>query len=275
MSNNNKKQLQDQVYRLTNEIEELRLEREESKKNVLHFMQEADTIRQKLKRAQEIIEELTLNEKGYNSPPPESDNDEDDHLPSSLKKKRTSLLFSKLSLLDEEQLSTLFQLLEEGSTIKSLKSELSQANQDNAQLKEELDQLKEEYEATRSALQVENERAEIIESRWKESESHLEQAEYTIQSLKKELEKSRQEWSTTNNNNLDNKLSGEIVLCEIKKELALAVNNFDQCKSKLEQTQSELKQYQQSNEELKSQIVNYLIYYSFRYSFFVVVKAKE
>lgn len=46
-----KKQLQEQIARLENQLEELRLEREESKKNVLHFMQEADAARQQMQAA--------------------------------------------------------------------------------------------------------------------------------------------------------------------------------------------------------------------------------
>lgn len=263
--NLNKKQLQEQVHRLTNEIEELRLEREESKKNVLHFMQESDSIRQELKRAQEIIEELSLKEeeKGYNSPPPESDNDDDDHAHSSnpTKKKKVSLLFSKLSLLEEDQISTLLQLVEGGNSIDNLKNELdqtrgelSQAKSDNTLLKEELDQLNEEYQATRGALQVENDRAEIMETRWKESENNLEQAEYTIQSLKKELEK-RLEWITTNNTQPPSDNNSSVELCKVKEDLDLAVDNYNQCKLNLQQAQSELKQYEQNNTELKSKNV--------------------
>ncbi|KAI9271477.1 hypothetical protein BDA99DRAFT_533966 [Phascolomyces articulosus] len=57
--NQGKQKLQDQVQRLNNELEELQLEREESKKNVLHFMQEADQARQDLAKAQALIAQLS------------------------------------------------------------------------------------------------------------------------------------------------------------------------------------------------------------------------
>ncbi|KAI9491025.1 hypothetical protein BDB00DRAFT_834891 [Zychaea mexicana] len=57
--NQGKQKLQDQVQRLNNELEELRLEREESKKNVLHFMQEADLARQELQKAYTMIAQLS------------------------------------------------------------------------------------------------------------------------------------------------------------------------------------------------------------------------
>ncbi|ORY91913.1 hypothetical protein BCR43DRAFT_497485 [Syncephalastrum racemosum] len=54
--------LQEEIARLGNENEELKLEREESKKNVIHFMQEADVARQELRKAQALIAELTGSE---------------------------------------------------------------------------------------------------------------------------------------------------------------------------------------------------------------------
>lgn len=56
---NRHQKLQEDIARLGNENEELKLEREESKKNVVHFMQEADAARQELRKAQALIAELT------------------------------------------------------------------------------------------------------------------------------------------------------------------------------------------------------------------------
>ncbi|KAG0740613.1 hypothetical protein G6F57_009392 [Rhizopus arrhizus] len=58
-TNNQKRNLQEQIKKLKNEIEELKLEREENKKSVIHFMQEVEMAQDELKRAQEVISQLT------------------------------------------------------------------------------------------------------------------------------------------------------------------------------------------------------------------------
>ncbi|EPB90924.1 hypothetical protein HMPREF1544_02178 [Mucor circinelloides 1006PhL] len=248
ISSNNKKQLQEQIARLTNEIEELRLEREESKKNVLHFMQEADTARQELKKAYKIMEGLDLHQ-GYLSPPPESEDIIKTPLPSST----LSKLVSKLSLLDQDKLLALLELVEETDNMPSL----SQLKSAHVSLQEELEQLQEEYHATRGALQIENERAEIIEKRWKESESALEQAESTIQSLTKELNRVRQQQQECNDNNnkasesTDIKLSQQD-LCRSRQDLAITVKHYHDCKVKLEETQHTLKHWQTKYDEMNA-----------------------
>lgn len=251
ISSNNKKQLQEQIARLTNEIEELRLEREESKKNVLHFMQEADTARQELKKAYKIMEGLDLHQ-GYLSPPPESEDIIKTPLPSST----LSKLVSKLSLLDQDKLLALLELVEETDNMPSL----SQLNSAHVSLQEELEQLQEEYHATRGALQIENERAEIIEKRWKESESALEQAESTIQSLTKQLIHVRQQQQECNDNNnkasesTDIKLSQQD-LCRSRQDLAITVKRYHDCKVKLEETQYTLKHWQTKYDEMNAKHV--------------------
>ncbi|KAI9252178.1 hypothetical protein EDC94DRAFT_636761 [Helicostylum pulchrum] len=167
---NNKKVLQDQVVRLNNEIEELQLEREESKKNVLHFMQEADGTRQELIKAHALLDELS----SY-----------------------------------------------------------------------ELDQIKQEYQATRAALKVENERAEIIEKRWKESESNLEQTESTIQSLNKELDLFRQqEWKTTSDNTLSD------ILCTLENKHREVVEQLGTIQINLEEKEKEALVWQEKYQVL-------------------------
>lgn len=209
---NNKKILQEQVSRLNNEIEELRLEREESKKNVLHFMQEADAAKQELRKAQELLDEMTSTCPGLQSPPPEEEHEEIE----AQQKPKLSMLLSKISLFSDSKITELFQLLEDPHQVTNLKlnlngvqTELNEQKSENALLRDELEQLTQEYQATRGALQIENERAEIIEKRWKESESHLEQAEYTVQALNRDLDYFRQqEWAmATPDNSLSDKLS--------------------------------------------------------------------
>ncbi|KAI8095102.1 uncharacterized protein B0P05DRAFT_524699 [Gilbertella persicaria] len=148
---NNKKILQQQVIRLTNEIEELRLEREESKKNVVFFIQEADLLRQEL---------LALQQLSNTSP-------------------KLSSLLPRLNSLDEEKLNLIFIMLENPN----MPHELAKLQSDHVSLEIELNQTRNEYHATRAALLIENERADIIEKRWKEAENSLEEAESTIQSL--------------------------------------------------------------------------------------------
>ncbi|GAA5816201.1 hypothetical protein MFLAVUS_009727 [Mucor flavus] len=235
---NNKKVLQDQVVRLNNEIEELQLEREESKKNVLHFMQEADGTRQELIKAHALLDELSSCQMGYHSPPLEQD----------VQKPKISGLLSKLSDLDETKLLRLFLLLEEpdlkdqlDETIQSL---LTQTNE-NLLLKDELDQIKQEYQATRAALKVENERAEIIEKRWKESESSLEQTESTIQSLNKELDQFRQqEWKATSDNNLSD------ILCTLENKHRQVVEQLGTIHTSLEEKEKEVLAWQEKYQVL-------------------------
>lgn len=251
ISSSNKKQLQEQVARLTNEIEELRLEREESKKNVLHFMQEADATRQELKKAHQIMEGLNL-QQGYLSPPPES---EDIEAPPSSSSSSTLLkLVSRLSLLDQDRLLALLELVDETDNILSL----SQLKSAQVSLQEELEQLQDEYHATRGALQTESERAEIMEKRWKESENALEQAESTIQSLTTQLSHLRQQQECTDNNNkatesTDIKLSQD--LCRSRQDLAITVKHYHDCKVKLEETELTLKHWQTQYDEMNAKHV--------------------
>lgn len=245
---NNKKVLQDQVVRLNNEIEELQLEREESKKNVLHFMQEADGTRQELIKAHSLLDELSSCQMGYHSPPPEQD----------VQKPKISGLLSKLSDLDETKLSRLFLLLEEpdlkdqlDETIQSLHTQTNE----NLLLKDELDQIKQEYQATRAALKVENERAEIIEKRWKESESSLEQTESTIQSLNKELEQFRQqEWKATADNNLSD------ILCALENKHSQAVEQLGTIQISLEEKEKEVLAWKEKHQVLHVAHVSYIYY---------------
>ncbi|KAI7901273.1 uncharacterized protein BX663DRAFT_515474 [Cokeromyces recurvatus] len=90
--------LHEQTRRLMNEIEELRLEREESKKNVLHFIREADLIRQELERAQALIQQLTFYKNRYDD--------------------KQFMLFSKLSQLGDTKIKQLFDLLEDNNNEK-------------------------------------------------------------------------------------------------------------------------------------------------------------
>lgn len=233
---NNKKILQQQVSRLNNEIEELRLEREESKKNVLHFMQEADAAKQELRKAQELLDEMTSSCPGLQSPPPEKEHEEMGACQQ--QKPKLSILLSKISLFSDAQIAELFQLLEDPHQVTNLKlslsklqTELNEQKSENALLRDELDQITQEYQATRGALQIENERAEIIEKRWKESENHLEQAEYTVQVLNKDLDYYRQqEWAlTTPDNSLSEKLSAlEMQQAENEEQIVLLQSCLDE-----------------------------------------------
>jgi chromosome segregation ATPase len=239
---NNKRILQEQVSRLTNEIEELQLEREESKKNVLHFMQEADTTRQELKKAQELIEELAHNKnaEGYSSPPPELD------------EQAPSVLFSKLSLLSKDKIAQLFDLVENNKLdmIEQMSIELHETRLKNVSLQEKLDQLDQEYQATRGALQVEHERAEIIERRWKESESHLEQAESTIQTLESELDTLRQKQQECYQPNLTKE-----ALCRLEEQLQCTAQDYEHCQLKLDETKRSAEHWQERYDELSVQHV--------------------
>jgi chromosome segregation ATPase len=248
---NNKKILQEQVVKLNNEIEELQLEREESKKNVLHFMQEADSARQELKKTQELIDELTSTSH-LASPPPEK-NEEVSTKP------KISDLLSRLSLLDETKLSRLFELLHQDTPC--LEEQLNQAQLDlnrqkseNALLQDELDQIKQEYQATRGALTIENERAEIIEKRWKESEYHLEQAESTIQQLSQFRQQHQECGGQQPAAAMDHHLADE--LCKLKENYSITVQQFNTLQSRLEEKEDSCKLWQTRHTELLKQCVS-------------------
>lgn len=141
---NNKKVLQAQVARLTNEIEELHLEKEESKKNVLHFMQEADQARQEARRALEALTTTTL----------------------------LSSVWTKISNLDDTSLTQLSTLLDQ-QTI----DEWVQQRSDYVSLQSTLDQTRDEFHTTCVALEEEIKRANLMKKRWKNVEYQLEKAD--------------------------------------------------------------------------------------------------
>jgi chromosome segregation ATPase len=219
---NNKKVLQEQVIRLNNEIEELQLEREESKKNVLFFMQEADSTRQELKRVHQVIDQLTCSSSS-----------------------KVSFLLSRMNQLDQNQIERLFDLLDHEHLVK----QFDQLRTNNLQLQDELDQLHQEYKATRGALQIENERAEIIEKRWKESESCLEQAESTIQFLNKDLHYFRQQQQECSNV-VDDSLADE--LCKLKENYA---SHLKQIQLQLNEKDLAVVSLQEKNKCLSKQYV--------------------
>lgn len=270
---NNKKVLQNQIVKLSNELEELQLEREESKKNVLHFMQEADSARQELKRIQELLDELTTQHHLASPPPEKSDSTSTKREGSNNK---ISILLSRLSLLDQDQINKLFDLLEQPSLPDQLtkaQQDLKKTKSEYAILEEELDQIKQEYQATRGALTIENERAEIIEKRWKESESSLEQAESTIQSLTCELNqfRQRQECNATaavTTNSKDHCLT-ENELCQLKEKYTITVQQLNTLQSRLEEKQDSVKLWQERHDTLLKQCVSLVIsFYSRRVELF-------
>ncbi|OBZ86265.1 hypothetical protein A0J61_05683 [Choanephora cucurbitarum] len=161
---NNKKVLQAQVTRLTNEIEELYLEKEESKKNVLHFMQEADLARQEAKRALETLDQSTV----------------------------LSSAWTRISNLDDTCLTQLLTLLDHHAV-----DEWAQLRSDHVSLQSTLDQTRDEVHATRVALEEETKRANLMKKRWQNAEYQLEKAEHIIDSNKMTQEKEiRQEYQS-------------------------------------------------------------------------------
>ena len=228
--NQGKQKLQDQIQRLNNELEELRLEREESKKNVLHFMQEADQARQDLEQAQSVISQLSQQQQS-------SERQKEGGLVASqddaLTKKTTQILIKLQKLNDptiinevwdqlddkqqqkkneeklmlqkqkeKEELVRQQQLSGQQQQIGSLTEQLHEAHKkidqlqtDKQGLLDELSMVKNEQETTSQARDIEYERAETLEKRWQASENQLEETETRIQSLERELESMRQkEW---------------------------------------------------------------------------------
>ena len=228
--NQGKQKLQDQIQRLNNELEELRLEREESKKNVLHFMQEADQARQDLEQAQSVISQLSQQQQS-------SERQKEGGLVASqddaLTKKTTQILIKLQKLNDptiinevwdqlddnqqqkkneeklmlqkqkeKEELVRQQQLSGQQQQIGSLTEQLHEAHKkidqlqtDKQGLLDELSMVKNEQETTSQARDIEYERAETLEKRWQASENQLEETETRIQSLEREVESMRQkEW---------------------------------------------------------------------------------
>ncbi|KAI9470068.1 MAG: hypothetical protein EXX96DRAFT_390356 [Benjaminiella poitrasii] len=152
-----------QIHRLTNEVEELRLEREESKKNVLHFMQEADSLRHELERAQELIKKLTSAHWG-------------EFFSSQHYDEKRIGLFSKLNQLSDTKITQLFDLLENSPDNRQLSR-----NQANSTFGKELDP--EVVSSTAALSKDEDGKIEIK----KLEKSQFEEANCTIQLLQKEI----------------------------------------------------------------------------------------
>ncbi|KAI9311939.1 hypothetical protein BX666DRAFT_1991070 [Dichotomocladium elegans] len=186
--------LRDQVQRLHNELEELRLEREASKNNVLHFMQEADHARKELQWAQATIAQLSQQLYGPSGGLVSPTTD------------KTARLIARLHTIAENDplLDQLFALLEDDNNALQKKQEHAHSpepgaeEEDSARLEAEkqvavLKDALEQVRAERDGLASER---ELLERRWQASEGDLEQAELTIQRLQSELETLRQQhWS--------------------------------------------------------------------------------
>ncbi|KAI8980841.1 hypothetical protein BDB01DRAFT_188035 [Pilobolus umbonatus] len=257
-----KKHMQEQVTRLTNEIEELQLEKEENRRNVIHFMQDADKSRRELKKAQELIEEITARQVGFISPPPE-EQEEQEEPKNGANIKKVSTLMSRFVLLDEQKIDSLFRLLEDDEDIEHLTEQLDRANatimqckSDILSLSEELEQKNKEKDAIRLALGIENERADTIERRWRENEYELEKSESLIQSLTKEVEKLRLLQLTPIQPQPSNKEKEEIQslkqqLSSLQEKYTLSENSIQQLQFTTEQLQSSLHQSETTSAEIK------------------------
>ncbi|KAG2216901.1 hypothetical protein INT45_010929 [Circinella minor] len=231
--NQGKQKLQDQIQRLHNELEELRLEREESKKNVLHFMQEADQARQDLEKAQSIIGQLSQQQQSHEGRKEGKQGGLVTTGDDVLIKKTTQILIKLQQLNDPTIINAVWNQLDENQQIKkneekllleqqkekddlirqqqlsgqqqqidSLTEQLHEAHKKIKQLEmdkqrslDELSMAKNEQETAIQARDIEFERAETLEKRWQTSENQLEEAETRIHSLERELESMRQkEW---------------------------------------------------------------------------------
>ncbi|KAF7732850.1 hypothetical protein EC973_000126 [Apophysomyces ossiformis] len=187
--NNNKQQqqkLQEQIARLQNEIEELQLEREESKKNVLHFMEEAESAKQTLHKTQAALDELLAIRKNSNK----SNDDENGRV-------ALAHLTAKLAHLTIDEVDQLLKVHEALNQRTRERDEALQkirlVEQDREEVRQTLEQQRQEHEVTRKALQAEQDRADVLEQRWKDSESGLEQAEAKVQHLEHEIERWRKQ----------------------------------------------------------------------------------
>lgn len=140
-----KKNLQEKVQRLSNELEELRLEREESKKNVMHFIQEADVARQELEKAQATIAHLTQQLNGGLATPPPTD--------------KLARLLAKVHSLDDTDplMDKLLDVLEGGNDdkIQHYQQQLHTAQRDYDQQKQQL------HQAQEHISQLEHEKQQI------------------------------------------------------------------------------------------------------------------
>ncbi|KAI9013761.1 hypothetical protein CLU79DRAFT_722006 [Phycomyces nitens] len=208
-----KQKLQEELARLGNEIEELRMEREESKKNVLHFMQEADTARQDLQQARKQI--VILSSKQTQDPSvdlPSQSIDESLHKQSQeeqIVQLETLLTRATNSLVEHEKTAELHsrdteniaqltdQVKQLTDQLKDCQNTLNRLSDSQLLIQEELDQAIDENRVLRQTLKVEHERGERLENHWKTSENALEQAEIKVELLNKELEGLRkQTWES-------------------------------------------------------------------------------
>ncbi|KAL0094562.1 hypothetical protein F4703DRAFT_1024183 [Phycomyces blakesleeanus] len=213
--NYSKQRLQEELSRLGNEIEELRMEREESKKNVLHFVQEADMARQDLQHAREQIAILSskLNNSDHSPDLPSQSIDESQEHKQSQGDKilqlETLLSRATASLVEHEKAAEIHsrdaqnvieltdQVKQLTTQLKDCQDTLGRLNESQKLIQDEFDQAKDENRVLRQTLKVEHERGERLESHWKSSENALEQAEIRVEVLKKEIEGLRQQqtWS--------------------------------------------------------------------------------
>ncbi|KAI8142382.1 hypothetical protein BJV82DRAFT_614714 [Fennellomyces sp. T-0311] len=264
--NQGNKKLQDQVQRLSNELEELRLECEESKKNVVHFMQEADLARQELEKAQGKIAQLTqqmASQNGEQGGLVTATSDTPDN-------GITRLVVKLQQLNDRSVVDRLWNELDGDNTqkqqLESVTQHLQEAieriqavEKDKQKLEEDLEVARSDENAARQARDIEHERAETLEKRWQTSESDLEQAEMRIQSLERDLDALRQkEWvakapssQLVEKTELDAKCRE---LHDVQTQFEAAQGRCQDLQKKLEKESSELANYREKQSRIEEKL---------------------
>jgi hypothetical protein len=266
-NNNNEKSLQEQIAHLSNELEELRLEKEESKKNVLHFMQEADSTRHELKLLQQQM--FAQEKAGCLSPPPEEEEGYD----------KRSILISRIRQLNREKLNALFdhvEIIQKGQSespliqidkltlqLKASQDSLNACKEENKQLEAKIQQ----REQSKTSQLMEKLRLESVQETEKAIQSIKGESNKAIQTLNHEMEQYKHDQAVQGD-----RFQNELLLLQDKCKEFQEENETDNKEHK--KTQEQFKALQDKHNQLLKQHVSqtYTVSFIFIYQLIITIK---
>ncbi|KAG2180386.1 hypothetical protein INT44_003388 [Umbelopsis vinacea] len=221
------KKTNQEMLMLKNEVEELRLEKEQSRNNLLHFISELDEANRRKKELEEELKQLkSTQSQGESVEGSKTATDEPvnglesshDACKSELSEIQDQLL--KANQHNEKLKNDAEQLKVELEEKKKLEEHINGVNQENASLKSKIEELEKQIQTT--------------------AEEHKAGSDHLLREQKDEFEAAT--------------LKKEEGMAELKRKLTEASSALEQCQTEINQKTSHVDRVNQENTDLKTQL---------------------
>jgi chromosome segregation ATPase len=216
-----------EMLMLKNEVEELRLEKEQSRNNLIHFISELDEANRRTKELEEQLQKLQSTQaQGESVEEPKTTTDEPvnglesshDACKSELSEIQDQLL--KANQYNEKLKSDAEQLKVEIEEKKQLEEHINRVNQDKASMKSKIEELEKRIQTT--------------------AEEHKAGSDHLLREQKDVFEAATEEKKKE--------------LSELKRKLQEASNALEKCQAEIHEKSSHVDRANQENTDLKTQL---------------------